>query len=454
MRTISKEIVLKLITYLSDRDICNMSLTGTFFSWLCNDEHIFKLKYEREIGEYSKPAYKKRDIFCKPPGFPDGEHGLYKIVDAEPKRFVLKLEEGWTWKQIFIILYNTKKRMINDMCELMQISPTYNLRPTDGIHYSCYAVNRYKRIFPFGDNHYKTIFEHSVVDGSSENLHLKFDVICKKYMEITVEQMNLMHQIDLVNYKIKQGYQEAELSGPPDNRHFMFVIDGIIGWVSSKQSYVIICPYETIESMFFFYKKKLLKRFKRAEKKAVAREIVVRDYLFQAIEVSYEASDISLMMCDCSAASNKLMHVLYTCELKMITMNIVGKESRITMIRQPKWSKADDSCLHPECNAETVEGRYYNMFCRNHSKNNYKGTIYEDEYYDEAEMIESWQFDREKIRIQEFRNYLKRPNLGLPNFIEVMIRNRSGVMEKFVFTLLYCKVIGKVHQNGNNFDIR
>jgi hypothetical protein len=178
------------------------------------------------------------------------------------KNFEFKLPEDWTWKQVFIWLFNIKRQSISVMYNNMRIPYQYSYKPLIAnslcyIGFSDGIVDTPEERFA----NREICFHVPIIDNEKGDITLTpvVDLACFGTMG-EIQDMNLYHQAKLIchfdygnqTYDIKD--RERRHKNRPANKKILLK-EGICVWNCKRESYIPIFSYQGFVFLFEEYEK-------------------------------------------------------------------------------------------------------------------------------------------------------------------------------------------------------
>jgi hypothetical protein len=110
MDSLPSDIVIEIVKFVYPTELINICLAHSQFRYLGTDERLFRVLCTFEFQDFAED-------------------------------WIFKLPEDWTWKQLFIELFNVKRQMISEMYTRVGLTYRYNYREIwgNGLKYFTYS---------------------------------------------------------------------------------------------------------------------------------------------------------------------------------------------------------------------------------------------------------------------------------------------------------------------------
>lgn len=254
MDSLPSDVIIEIVKFVYPTELINICLTNGQFAYLGSDERLFRILCTLEFQHFAED-------------------------------WIFKLAEGWTWKELFIKLFNAKRQMISEM--YARVGLTYKYEYRGQYKWGCKYFH-YSDIDSSDDLSNMTISERTELkyNFSSPINSSRFSVEPLSFvsdMKYGLTAGDATYRRNLLNI-IKRGKSKDMLCSDVWTMK-MLVQEGFCIWHEISSKFIILYPMTGLRNIFREYRNLIMKEY--TEKFNSACKI-----LNEEIHVSYDCPDL------------------------------------------------------------------------------------------------------------------------------------------------------------------
>jgi len=264
MDTLPDEIITCVITKLYPTELINICMVSKHFSDLGTDDRLFRILCTVQFQQYATD-------------------------------WIFKLPQNWTWKELFIKLFNVKRQMISEMYARMGLTYEHSYREYgQGVRHSCYCDDNpnlnnmtSEERFNLNGDHMPLLatvkvdrFDlYGIVEPLTFHPDLKMSLNIKDVMYFRRKMLDIAGDF-------KEKFEKLNENGYM-NVNSVVLEEGLCMWNKELKTYLSIFSMSGLRNIFLYYEDIIMKEY--IEKSYAAYELLSEEF-----NVVYECPFISI----------------------------------------------------------------------------------------------------------------------------------------------------------------